>query len=165
MIEKFLRIYNDVEKKAWLCTNPDSVDGLPSLHLNLVSNGRPLVPLHESSSDPDDFDNSIRGLLLLVQPFLYEELLPMVNSLLNSTSVRISDVFLRRYGQDVVDDKSRNGISTHYDVYSKVTAVIAMDDVAAKGRNGLFTTEESSGSTKRTSNHAALRRFFVPCLA
>ena len=45
-------------------------------------------------------------------------------------------------------------------MYSKVTAVIAMDDVAAKGRNGLFTTEESSGSTKRTSNHAALRRFF-----
>ena len=69
-------------------------------------------------------------------------------------------MFLRRYGQDIggQNDLSRNGISAHYDVFSKVTAVIALDDVAADGRNGLFTT--STDDKGQTSNHKSLRRFF-----
>ena len=33
-------LVDDMERRGWLSTNPDSVDGLPSLHLNLVSGGR-----------------------------------------------------------------------------------------------------------------------------
>jgi len=38
-------------EKGWLSTNPDSVDGLPSFHLNVVSNGKPIVWSDEKELD------------------------------------------------------------------------------------------------------------------
>ena len=52
---------------------------------------------------------------------------------------------------------------TNYDVFSKVTAIIAMDDSVAEGNSGLYTTEKSNvkdNNNGSTSNHASLRRFF-----
>eukprot|EP00980_Cylindrotheca_fusiformis_P013951 scaffold3621_cov114-Cylindrotheca_fusiformis.AAC.16 len=164
-VATFLRQLQSMEENGWLSTNPDSVDGLPSFHLNLVSNG---LPMFSSSSKEEKttttttkepFQMGVQELLSIVRPYIYHELLPGVQELLNSTSIQISDIFLRRYGQDLCGSEiSRNGISAHYDVLSRVTAVIALDDVAADGRNGLFTTQMSKGGA--TSNHAALRRFF-----
>ena len=150
----FLQQVNHMCEQGWISTNPDSVDGLPSLHLNLVSGGKHLFSQKE---DNDDFQQGIQALLAMVEPYVYDNLLPSVQKELNSTDVIVSDVFLRRYGQDVVEGSSRNGISAHYDVYSIATAVIAMDNVAAEGTNGLYTTESYRG---QTSNHAALRRYF-----
>jgi hypothetical protein len=73
-----------------------------------------------------------------------------------STSIQIGDVFIRRYGNDVLDGKSRRGLSAHYDVYSMVTSVIALDDVGARGTNGLYTTSRNEQGD--TSNHAAFAR-------
>jgi len=149
-----------LEERGLLSTNPDSVDGLPSFHLNLISGGKPVVPADVS---PDDFQTSILALTDLVTPYVYSQLLPKARELLNSTDIQVSDVFLRRYGQDVMELESRRGISAHYDVFSFVTAVIALDDVAAEGTNGLYTTYKSPkrcSECSSTSNHAALRRFF-----
>lgn len=153
----FLKQVRRMEANGWLSTNPDSVDGLPSFHLNLVSHGSPMFPT-ETTKDPTDFQMGVQKLLHIVHPYIYNELLPGVQKLLNSTSIQISDVFLRRYGQEICGDLSRNGISAHYDVFSRVTAVVALDDIAVDGRNGLFTTHISESGC--TSNHAALRRFF-----
>jgi hypothetical protein len=57
-----------------------------------------------------------------------------------------------------MEGTSRKGISAHYDVFSKVTSVFAMDDTAAEGTDGLYTTVMSNDGI--TSNHASLRRFF-----
>jgi len=158
-------------QKGWLSTNADSVDSLPSFHLNLVSGGKP-VPVADGDGQDDEFQKALRDLLELVGPPIYNQLLPFVCQKLGSNNLQVDDIFVRRYGQDVIDGMSRNGISAHYDVYSRVTSVIALDDVASKGRNGLYTAvkEESSSSrhTKEmgnlsvtaTSNHASLRRFF-----
>ena len=137
--------------------NPDSVDGLPSLHLNLVSGGKPIA---ERDADlPDVLEQGLQKLFAMVKPYIYEKLLPNVQQLTNDSSIRVSDIFLRRYGDDIGDEgTSRNGISAHYDVFSKVTSVIAMDNTAAEGTNGLFTIETAYNGN--TSNHAALRRFF-----
>jgi hypothetical protein len=145
-----------MEQNGWLSTNPDSVDGLPSLHLNLVSGGMPIA----QGDALDDFQIGLQQLLSIVKPYIYDELLPTVQELTNDASIRVSDVFLRRYGEDIGGEEgnSRNGISAHYDVFSKVTSVIAMDDTAAEGTNGLYTTEMSK--TGSTSNHVSLRRFF-----
>jgi len=148
-----------LERQGLLSTNPDSVDGLPSFHLNLVSHGKPVVLLEDDKDELDDFDHCIDDLLQLVGPYIYNELLPKVQQLMNTTSIRVGDIFLRRYGQDVIDGKFRNGIPAHYDVFSRATSVITLDDVGANGRNGLFTTQMSTKDGK-TSNHAALRRFF-----
>ncbi|VEU39929.1 unnamed protein product [Pseudo-nitzschia multistriata] len=174
----FLESVRCMEEQGWMSTNPDSVDGLPSLHLNLVSQGKPLFDetppscddSRESPSeycDEDSFESQIFRLYDIVRPYVYEELLPKVDQLLNNANkstprkrkLRVSDVFLRRYGQDICGDVTRNGISIHYDVYSRVTAVVALDEVAAEGDNGLFTltVDENTGET---SNHKALRRFF-----
>eukprot|EP00980_Cylindrotheca_fusiformis_P025848 scaffold14736_cov54-Cylindrotheca_fusiformis.AAC.1 len=163
-VEAFLRQLQSMEENGWLSTNPDSVDGLPSFHLNLVSNGLPMFSSSKeekttTTTTKEPFQMGVQKLLAIVRPYIYHELLPGVQELLNSTSIQISDVFLRRYGQDLCGSEiSRNGISAHYDVLSRVTAVVALDDVAADGRNGLFTTQMSKGGA--TSNHAALRRFF-----
>ena len=153
--EAFLRQVHMMEENGWMSTNPDSVDGLPSLHLNLISQGKPIL-------DPDDkhvdsFQKGIHGLLDLAQPHIYNELLPSVQKLMNSSDFVVSDVFLRRYGQETSSGATRHGISAHYDVYAKATAVIALDNVAAEGTNGLYTTASRAGET---SNHASLRRFF-----
>ena len=165
--QAFLEQVRVMEDNGWMSTNPDSVDGLPSLHLNLVSNGVPKVPL-DTTEELDGFQLGTQRLIEIVQPHIYDKLLPKVNKLLNTTSIRVSEIFLRRYGQDICGNVTRNGISAHYDVYSRITSVIALDDTAAEGRNGLFTTAISrSGKTGqrlqmtgKTSNHASLRRFF-----
>ena len=144
-----------MEENGWLSTNPDSVDGLPSLHLNLISQGKPLFD--SKDKDMDAFQHGIQRLLEIVQPHIENHLLPNVQKLMNSTDVVVSDVFMRRYGEDIAGGATRHGISAHYDVYAKVTAVIALDNVAADGRNGLYTTATFAGET---SNHASLRRFF-----
>lgn len=154
--KEFLSQVREMEQNGWLSTNPDSVDGLPSLHLNLVSGGKPKAGENES---PDDFQRGIQKLLSIVKPYIYDKLLPNVQTLTNDPSIRVFDVFLRRYGEDIGEEgTSRNGLSAHYDVFSKVTSVIAMDDSSAEGTSGLYTTEISSDGS--TSNHASLRRFF-----
>jgi hypothetical protein len=151
----FLHQVQLMEENGWLSTNPDSVDGLPSLHLNLISQGKPLFD--SKDKDMDAFQHGIQRLLEIVQPHIENRLLPNVQKLMNSTDVVVSDVFMRRYGEDIAGGATRHGISAHYDVYAKVTAVIALDNVAADGRNGLYTTATFAGET---SNHASLRRFF-----
>ena len=157
------QIFEKVEgmlEKGWLSTNPDSVDGLPSFHLNIVSNGKPIACGDDSALD--EFQVELKSIFDLVEPHIYDKLLPHVNQQLGTNTIEVSDIFVRRYGQDMLDGKSRNGISAHYDVFSRVTSVVALDDVAREGRNGLFTTatEVSADGDTRMSNHAALRRFF-----
>jgi hypothetical protein len=162
--EKVMERVKSLEREGYFSTNPDSVDGLPSFHLNLVNNGQAVVASlgeGEDKENLDDFKLYLQDLLGLVEPHVYDELLPKVNLRMNSSSIRVADIFLRRYGQDMtmMDGKAtRNGITAHYDVYSRVTCVIALDDVAAQGTNGLFTTQVDEDG--KTSNHAALRRFF-----
>ncbi|CAJ1959139.1 unnamed protein product [Cylindrotheca closterium] len=169
-----------MEEKGWWSTNPDSVDGLPSFHLNLVSDGKPLFPIRDGTEDSveedsaRDFERGVQQLLQLVHPVIYQDLLPTLQkewlaSSNKSTSIQVSDIFVRRYGRDLEDAciQARQGISAHYDVYSKVTAVVALDDIAAEGTNGLYTTYSSPEvphqSEERnaiiSTNHAALRRF------
>ena len=161
----FLESVRIMEEEGWMSTNPDSVDGLPSLHLNLVSDGKPLFASpSDQESDQTSFEAQIHNLYELVRPFVYDTLLPEADRLLRSKSksrrkLRVSDVFLRRYGEDICGSVTRNGISIHYDVYSRITAVVALDEVASKGTNGLFTLEVDD-ETGETSNHKALRRFF-----
>jgi len=169
----FLESVRMMEDQGWMSTNPDSVDGLPSLHLNLVSQGQPMYISSmdgDEEEDEDDeevsFRSQIRKLYDLVRPFVYETLLPEADRLLrrdpihNSTRrLQISDVFLRRYGEDVCGSVTRKGISIHYDVYSRITAVVALDEVASRGDNGLFTLQVDE-QTGETSNHKALRQFF-----
>lgn len=168
-----------------LSTNPDSVDGLPSLHLNLVSNGQAvLVAGNKDDDDNNDqdeisqqrlqlFQQCLTDLLDLVRPHIYDRLLPAVRQQLNDDSIQVGDVFLRQYGTDTgVDDDQpgRRGLSAHFDVSARATSVIALDATAATGRNGLYTISTtaagndddngSSGSGNGSSNHAALRRFF-----
>ena len=156
------KIFDKVQEmleKGWMSTNADSVDGLPSFHLNLVSNGEPIV----EGENLDDFQRGISYILDLVRPMVYDELLPHARAKLGTSAIEVSDIFIRRYGQDMIDGKSRNGISAHYDVFSRVTSVIALDDVAREGRNGLFTTIKADSVVECgeiTSSHAALRRFF-----
>mmetsp|Transcript_26259 Transcript_26259/g.75821 ORF Transcript_26259/g.75821 Transcript_26259/m.75821 type:complete len:777 (+) Transcript_26259:84-2414(+) len=157
-----------IETNGWLATNLDSVDNLPSLHLNLVSGGEPIFPMMDENvaydADNEDdraitFEGSIGRLWRLVKPHLEDKLLPRVCSAMGSSMVQISDVFIRRYGEDVQPDHAaatRYGISAHFDVTASTTSVVALDDVAAEGKSGLYTTEISDFCT----NHAALRRYF-----
>lgn len=146
-----------MQQRGWLSTNPDSVDALPSFHLNLVSNGVSIADIDNAVAE-EDFDYILQELTTLVSPYVYNDLLPLVQDLLNTTSIRVADIFLRRYGDDVMEGISRAGLSAHYDVYSILTAVIAIDDSAREGDNGLYSTILSPSG--KTSNHAALRRFF-----
>jgi hypothetical protein len=158
------RIVKEMEAEGCLSTNLDSVDGLPSFHLNLVSNGKPLFPKNDDGSakksvDPQ-FVQNVQKIRDLVGPHIYNELLPKVKKMVKSENIQVQDIFLRRYGQDCED--ARKGISAHYDVFSKVTSVIALDDVAEEGNNGLYTTvsTELDKVKRQTSNHASLRRYF-----
>lgn len=159
---EFLNQVRYMESNGWLSINPDSVDELPSLHLNLISQGKPLFPVKEGKDEEDeldDFQQGVQNLLKIVEPYIDEVLLPHAREVLQDDDTIVSDVFLRRYGEDICGDKSRDGLSAHYDVFSKVTAVIALDDVSANGTNGLYTTVGSIAG-EETSNHASLRRFF-----
>ena len=157
--EEVSDIVKEMEADGCLSTNLDSVDGLPSFHLNLVSNGKPLFPKSKDTTQ-NIFGQNVQKLLDLVEPYIYNDLLPKVRELGHSQHIEVSDIFLRRYGQDGED--SRRGISAHYDVFSKVTTVIAMDNVADEGNNGLYTTAVTmtEAGKQKTSNHSSLRRFF-----
>ena len=194
VVNEIMDIMNVIKANGWLSTNPDSVDGLPSLHLNLISGGKPLfgndVDDADDDNDGDDdaddelssFDSVISHLTAVLRPYLYDQLLPIVKELCGSTTVEISDVFLRNYGRNVQpnddpdnetstsaseekDDEdilsnSRFGLSPHYDVFSSATSVIALDSTAATGQNGLYTMHLQRGNKKIVSSHAALKEFF-----
>lgn len=168
IVHQIKDIMATIEGNGWLSTNLDSVDNLPSLHLNLISGGETIFSTmggdNEANDDngvdtPMTFENSIGKLWRLVKPFLEDTLLSNVRQVMGSSTVEISDVFIRRYGEDVQPDHSaatRYGISAHFDVTASTTSVVALDDVAAEGKSGLYTTEKSEVCT----NHAALRRYF-----
>mmetsp|Transcript_63011 Transcript_63011/g.73707 ORF Transcript_63011/g.73707 Transcript_63011/m.73707 type:complete len:610 (+) Transcript_63011:134-1963(+) len=170
-------IVEHVERNGWLSTNPDSVDGIPSFHLNLITNGNPKYTDEDNEGlTTSEYYSCVKELVTLVTPYLYEQLLPRVQSLVNSSTVSISEVFIRRYGDNDDDEEKeeeqeeeerqpRYGISAHYDVTSLVTSVIALDDVASTGRSGLYTvlcedTKKDDGDSLGASNHVALRRYF-----
>ena len=167
-------ILNVVKNRRWLSTNPDSVDGLPSLHLNLITGSKPLFgeddegvmmtkEEEEQSQDDDDlatFPKCINNLVKVLRPHLYDTLLPAARRLLNSTTVEISDVFIRSYGvqqgqrgelekNDITEDedddeesrssKTRFGLSPHFDVTAYATCVMALDTIASSGQQGLYT--------------------------
>ena len=161
-----LEIINEIKSKQLLSMNPDSVDGLPSLHLNLISNGKPLFELSQNDKDEKEknisFEQYISRLANILEPYLYNNLLPSVQNLFNSSTVYISDVFIRNYGHsdenDTFNDQlTRYTLSPHYDITAYATCVIALDSTAALGKNGLYTIPPSS---KGSTNNAALRRFF-----
>ena len=108
-----------LERQGLLSTNPDSVDDRPSFHLNLVSNGFPVV------ADTEEFQHCLNELLDLVRPYIYATLLPSVRQQLQSTNLQVGDVFLRRYGPTLMEQQEpRQGISAHYDVFARATAVL-----------------------------------------
>uniref|UniRef100_A0A7S4DF11 Fe2OG dioxygenase domain-containing protein n=1 Tax=Heterosigma akashiwo TaxID=2829 RepID=A0A7S4DF11_HETAK len=155
----FLKQVQIMEEQGLFSTNPDSVDGLPSLHMNLVSRGTPVFERDEEVEGRSTLkNNGLKVLFSIIQPYIYDILLPQVQGLMNSSDIVVDEIFLRRYGQDIAGGITRKGISAHYDVFSAVTSVIPMDDTSADGRNGLYTTTFSA--ERETSNHAALRQFF-----
>lgn len=156
-----------IKQGGMLSTNLDSVDSLPSLHLNLISNGRPLFHQHPSETQARDekelvFKQNIVSMVSLLRPFLYEKLLSLARKVLKSPTLQISDVFIRSYGVNVQqpsvnntdevesrgpslqDENSRLKLSAHYDVQSAATCVIALDNVAAEGNRGLYTMSQHS---------------------
>jgi len=156
-IDELMDVVEDIKSRQWLSTNPDSVDGLPSLHLHLTTNGKPLFEQTEHG-DGDGaaitFPQSITKMVDILNPHLYDNLLPSVRKLTNSSTVEISDVFIRNYGDQDESGTTRYGLSAHYDVTAYATCAITLDSTASTGRNGLYTILPTSGS------HAALRKFF-----
>jgi hypothetical protein len=87
------------------------------LHLNLIANGVPVFELerghHYDDPDYDDddddgvssddesasFSDRISRMTNVLMPHLYDCLLPVVREVTNSSTVEISDVFLRHYGR------------------------------------------------------------------
>jgi len=217
-----------IRRNGWLSTNPDSVDNLPSLHFNLVTDGIPKFHQGGDYDDDDDDDDDgngsggdnnssksyittdqqtgynfptcVRKIYELLQKPLYDQLLSTARAYTNSSTVQISEVFVRSYGQDLqpspsssssrrkedeedededggIVSSTRYGISAHYDVFSSLTAVIALDDVASKGDSGLFTFDRSeeprsqsqprregfattTTGSSNVSKHPSLRRYF-----
>jgi hypothetical protein len=172
--------------QSWLSTNLDSVDQHPSLHLNIVSGGQPLFPLHSEQeqqqiNDEDEevrlFQTRTNDILNLLREPIYDTLLSRVRHLTNSSTVQVSDIFLRRYGTDIQSSRnggednnpgqmiSRLGISAHYDVSACATCVTALDNVGQYGTSGLYTVlarnnDDAFSQSVGTSNHKALRRYF-----
>lgn len=97
--EAVMKEIRDLEARGCISTNLDSVDGLPSLHLNLVSRGKPMQAAPGTNND--DFQNSLDRLLSLVRDPVYTVLLPRVRELMHDPSIQVSDIFVRRYGQDI----------------------------------------------------------------
>ena len=177
-------ILDVVKTRQWLSTNPDSVDGLPSLHLNLITNGKPLfddddeeeeamVEAKKCRDELSTFPQCISSLVKVLRPHLYDNLLPAARKVLNSSTVAISDVFIRSYGvqpgqqesdaADADDDddggesKTRFGLSPHFDVTAYATCVVALDAIASSGKQGLYTIPPTHGF--HTSS-AVLKKFF-----
>jgi len=174
VIDEVHSILDVVKSRQWLSTNPDSVDGLPSLHLNLITNGKPLFDIDEeeegaSLEELSTFPQCIKSLVKVLRPHLYENLLPAARKVLNSPTVEISDVFIRSYGvqpgqqeddaddDDDIESKTRFGLSPHFDVTAYATCVMALDAVASSGKQGLYTIPPTNGF--HTSS-AVLKKFF-----
>ncbi len=172
-VKEVMGIMQVMKERKWLSNNPDSVDGLPSLHLNLISGGSPMFdmdPSEEGSKEDNSeevqlFQQNIAKMTSIVSPYLQKILLPRVQGLTNSPTVEISDVFIRNYGQvnlgsacDNEETTTRYSLSSHYDVTSFATCVIALDDTASSGKSGLYTIPLSSND--EVSNHSALKQFF-----
>eukprot|EP00804_Cyclotella_cryptica_P017678 CCRYP_017153-RA/>CCRYP_017153-RA protein AED:0.11 eAED:0.11 QI:0/-1/0/1/-1/1/1/0/631 len=170
-VESVIKIIEEIKSRQLLSTNPDSVDGLPSLHLNLISNGMPLFDADDPGCDdekeqaPKPFSHYISKLTEILHPHLYDNLLPSVRRLVNSSTVEISDVFIRNYGvfnaihdnNRNCDQKDRHTLSPHYDVTAYATCVMALDSTSSTGKNGLYTIPRSK---RMSTNNAALRQFF-----
>ena len=58
VVAEVMDIVEEIKSRKWLSDNPDSVDGLPSLHLNLITNGKPLFDKDEVTSDNEDKDGA-----------------------------------------------------------------------------------------------------------
>lgn len=156
---------NIIKKNGWLSTNPDSVDGLPSLHFNLITNGKPLFDATSKSNgtvniegkDETSFEETIQQITTLLKPHLYDKLLTKVQTICNSSTIDISDVFIRNYGSSVQKlHENRFTLSPHYDIYSSQTCVIALDTTSTNGNNGLYAIHDDAGSS---SSHAGLKQF------
>jgi len=172
-IDAIRKLLHKIKREGLLSTNLDSVDSLPSLHLNLISNGRVLFQdaREEEPNQKDDvFQETINSMNSLLRPFLYEQLLPIARNVLKNPTLQISDVFIRNYGinvqpsstNDMDDNHSRikstqNGdsrlkLSAHYDILSSATCVIALDNVAENGDRGLYTMNTHSCFLKNLSS-------------
>ncbi|KAL7531296.1 hypothetical protein ACHAXR_003963, partial [Thalassiosira sp. AJA248-18] len=162
-VEEVIDVVEEIKSRKWLSDNPDSVDGLPSLHLNLITNGKPLFEKTDddrTGSDTTTFPQCISKMVDILHPHLYDNLLPSVRKVTNSSTVEISDVFIRNYGR--IDDEesatTRYGLSSHYDVTAYATCVVTLDSTASTGRNGLYTILPTPGVG--AASHAGLRKFF-----
>ena len=182
---KILNLALDIDQNySGFCTDLDSVDGMPSLHLPLVAEGKCLVGPSNKIHDNDDnsnggnlFDGKALKILELIQPYVDTVLLPAICKLTDSSSVQVSDIFLRRYGKQIRigderndnsstknpnDSTTRYGIPAHYDVYNMATAVVALDGSSCNREDGLYTIL-SGPNGEGGINHAALRRYFPLC--
>ena len=162
-VDEAIGIVDQIRRNGWLSTNPDSVDGLPSLHLNIISSGKRMFEDDQAkrSGGKTTLATCVNELADLIEGSLRDTLLPRVKEMTNSSTVEISDVFIRSYGASKSgkgSEETRYGLSAHYDVTAAATCVIALDDTASSGRNGLYTVipSEECGST----SHAASRAFF-----
>lgn len=168
IVEYIMKSMEKIKANHWLSTNPDSVDGIASLHINLISGGKELFHDDHEIND-SEFTRCVTDLTKTVKPHLDQHLLPRVRELTQSNTVEISDVFLRNYGKDngeedpnqeetIGEERVRYKLSSHYDITSFATCVMALDDVAIHGTNGLYTISTDEGLV--STNHAALRQFF-----
>ena len=163
-IDQVMNVVDEIKSRGFLSTNPDSVDGLPSLHLNLISNGKPMFDKADIVNDSDSiiedtFSQCISKMVDILHPHLYDDLLPSVRKLTNSSTIEISDVFIRNYGKmDEDENNNRYGLSSHYDVTAYATCVMTLDSSASTGRNGLYSILPTNLGV--ATGHAALRKFF-----
>ena len=173
-VEDVMAIMEEIKSRKWLSTNPDSVDGLPSLHLNLITNGVPLFQEGEKDDGKFDkeitFSSCISRMTDILRPHLYDVLLPAVREMTNRQNVEILDVFIRNYGKmdmgdnneesDAEDDKRkiRFGLSPHYDVTAYATCVMALDSTAANGKSGLYIIPPANGISSSNAAH----KEFIP---
>ena len=156
IVQKLNEIMIQIKQNGWLSTNPDSVDSLPSLHLNIISDGHLIF----QSEDENEYPKLIRQMHTLLEPYLIDTLLPQAQQKLGDENIQISDVFIRSYGQNVIPDNddecgsTRFGLSEHYDITAAATCVMALDDVASHGTSGLYTIVDNE------CTHKALKQFF-----
>ena len=136
-----------IEQAGLLDDQLDSVDNQPSNHISLMSNGQNVV---EEGSDA-------ATVLSIVEPYVVGVLLPQVRIATNSIDVKVSDIFLRTYSTD--DESVRCELDAHYDCFNFATAIIALDDTASDGTNGLYTLLPGS-ERENGSSHSAQRRYF-----
>lgn len=141
-----------IERAGLLEFELDSVDNFPSQHISLMSKGRSVV----------EEGTQAASILSLVEPYIENELLSKVQNVTHDTNIEVSDIFLRTYGpiEDSSDDKTaRYKLDAHHDCFNFATAVIALDDVASNGTQGLYALLKGANGENGCS-HSALRRYF-----